>query len=255
MQMVFQDPLSSLNPRKTVFQIISRPLVIHKLATGDLRERTAELLEMVHLDPDCLEHYPHEFSGGQQQRIAIARALATQPEFIVADEPVSALDASVQAQIVKLLMELQEKMQLTVLLIAHDLALVKYMATRTAIMYLGRVVEMAPVDKLFSNPLHPYTSALLKSIGTPDPRRKGERHILGGEVPSPVNPPSGCRFHTRCSLKTQECEQSTPQLVPVNQDHYVACHLFCGSRHEFAARQNGLSEGKRPRREFLAEMT
>lgn len=228
MQIIFQDPLSSLNPRKTIFQIVSRPLVIHRLGAADLRARTAQLLEMVRLDPRCLDLYPHEFSGGQQQRIAIARALATRPEFIVADEPVSALDASVQAQIIELLMELQEKMQLAIFLIAHDLALVKYMADSAAIMYLGKIVETAPVDELFSNPLHPYTQALLKAIGTLDPRRKRRRHILGGEVPSAVNPPSGCRFHTRCTVKREECERRPPELVCVGNNHYVAC-LLSGS--------------------------
>jgi len=226
MQIIFQDPLSSLNPRKTVGNIVGRPLAIHRLATGNPEARIRELLKLVRLDADSLERYPHEFSGGQQQRIAIARSLATEPEIIVADEPVSALDVSVQAQIVALLTDLREQMDLTFIIITHDLALAKYMADRMAVMYLGKIVELCRVEAVFSNPLHPYTRGLLASTGIPDPSQRGRRKALLGEVPSPIHPPSGCRFHTRCPIMQRPaCIEEEPPLTDRGGEHYVACHL------------------------------
>jgi oligopeptide/dipeptide ABC transporter ATP-binding protein len=225
-QIVFQDPVSSLNPRKTIGQILARPLAIHGLATGDREGRVRELLHLVQLDVDSLDRYPHEFSGGQQQRIGIARALATDPEIIIADEPVSALDVSVQAQIIALLGELKRRLGLTLVLITHDLAVVKYMADRVAVMYMGRVVEQGTIDEVFARPLHPYTAALMASTGVPDPRLRGRRQPPQGELPSSIDPPSGCRFRTRCPARMPVCERVTPALLAMGPTRLVACHLY-----------------------------
>ncbi len=229
MQIIFQDPYGSLNPRMTAGNIIGEALHIHKLAKGkELREKVARLLEMVGLLPEHSNRYPHEFSGGQRQRIGIARALAVNPEFIVADEPISALDVSIQAQIINLMMELQEKLGLTYLFIAHDLRVVGHLATRVMVMYLGRIVEVAPVEELFSNPLHHYTTALLDAVPMPDPKAKqGEKHSIEGDVPSPVDPPQGCRLHPRCPAAKADCRTAMPPLEPIagNPEHLVACHF------------------------------
>jgi oligopeptide/dipeptide ABC transporter ATP-binding protein len=224
MQIVFQDPSSSLNPRMLVKDIIGEPLKVHGLARGlELRKRVLELLNRVGLTSDHLFRYPHEFSGGQRQRIAIARALATDPDFIVLDEPTSALDVSVQAQILNLLQDLQEEFGLTYLFITHHLLVVEYISHRIAVMYLGRIVELADTKELFGNPLHPYTQALLSAIPIPDPEVRSHRTILKGDVPSPIAPPPGCVFHTRCFTVAKECEEGIPDLVPVGREHYVAC--------------------------------
>jgi oligopeptide transport system ATP-binding protein len=229
MQIIFQDPYASLNPRMTVGSIIGEALVIHKLAPNRKarEERVVQLLETVGLNADHLRRYPHEFSGGQRQRIGIARSLAVSPDFIVCDEPVSALDVSIQAQIINLLEELQEKFSLTYLFIAHDLSMVRHIADRTAVMYLGKVVELADREELYGNPLHPYTQALLSAVPIPDPVRekKRERIILKGDVPSPAKPPSGCRFHTRCPLAIDVCKEIEPEWREVAPGHWAACHL------------------------------
>jgi len=225
MQIVFQDPSSSLNPRMLIKDIVGEPLKVHHLAKGfQLRERVLSLLHRVGLTSDHLFRYPHEFSGGQRQRIAIARALATEPEFIVLDEPTSALDVSVQAQILNLLQNLQAEFNLTYLFITHHLLVVEYISNRIAVMYLGKIVELADTTELFKKPIHPYTCALLSSIPIPNPEIKKERIILKGDVPSPASPPSGCRFHSRCWLATKECKEKEPSLVDVGGNHYVACH-------------------------------
>jgi oligopeptide transport system ATP-binding protein len=225
MQIIFQDPYSSLNPRMTVGSIVGEGLAIHKLAKGKERqERVAALLHEVGLDPQYINRYPHEFSGGQRQRIGIARALALAPSFIVCDEPVSALDVSIQAQIVNLLVRLKEEHHLAYLFISHDLSVVEYISDRVAVMYLGEIVELASNADLYRNPLHPYTKALMSAIPVPDPQQKRKRIILPGDVPSPANPPPGCRFHPRCPVAVARCKTATPSLKSYD-GHFAACHL------------------------------
>jgi oligopeptide transport system ATP-binding protein len=228
MQMIFQDPYASLNPRMSVGRIVGEPLRIHNIMGKKEQEEFVEsLLERVGLNPYYVNRYPHEFSGGQRQRIGIARALALEPSFIVADEPISALDVSIQAQVVNLLEDLQEELNLTYLFIAHDLSMVRHICNRVAVMYLGKIVELAPSDELYENPLHPYTQALLSAVPVPDPvkEKKAQRIILTGDVPSPANPPPGCNFNTRCPVRFGLCyEEPDPELIEVSPGHFVACH-------------------------------
>jgi oligopeptide transport system ATP-binding protein len=227
-QMIFQDPYASLNPRWTVNAIVSEPLHVHHLIERDAEriERVKELLGLVGLSGRLINRFPHEFSGGQRQRIGIARALASEPLFIVCDEPISALDVSIQAQVVNLLEDLQDRLGLTYLFIAHDLSMVRHICDRVAVMYLGWIVELADRDELYEHPLHPYTRALLSAVPVPDPKkdRARQRIILSGDVPSPINPPSGCRFHPRCPLADQRCSQEVPEWRQVAVDHWAACH-------------------------------
>jgi oligopeptide/dipeptide ABC transporter ATP-binding protein len=228
LQMVFQDPTTSLNPRMLIKNIIAEPLKEQQHRSArDLETRVTELLQLVGLTRDHYLRYPHEFSGGQRQRIAVARAIATNPEFLVLDEPTSALDVSVQAQILNLLLELQQRLELTYLFVTHHLLVVKYISHRLAVMYLGKIVELAPTKTLFSEPLHPYTHALLSGIPVPDTEAKTSRIVLSGDVPSPLNPPQGCRFHTRCPFVLEQCRQEEPLLGEVDgSGHRVACHRY-----------------------------
>ena len=227
MQLIFQDPYSSLNPRMTVNRILSDPMDVHSVYTGKKREeRLAFLLETVGLSPEQGRRYPHEFSGGQRQRIGIARALALDPEVIIGDEPVSALDVSIQAQIINLLMDLKKDFNLSLIIISHDLAVVEYLCDRILVMYLGKIIEEAPYSTLYSSPKHPYTQALLSAAPLPDPLHRKERILLEGDVPSPINPPSGCRFHTRCPQKMDICIGEEPCFSDMGDGHAVACHLY-----------------------------
>ena len=231
MQIIFQDPYSSLNPRMTVGAIIGEPLLVHGIAKGNEQEdRVREVLAAVGMKPDYMKRYPHEFSGGQRQRIAIARALALGPQLIVADEPVSALDVSIQAQVINLLGDLQQEFGLTYLFIAHDLSVVKHISNSVAVMYLGKIVELAKTEELFSNPGHPYTEALMSAVPVPDPDYQVQEIILTGDVPSPVNPPSGCYFHPRCRYAQQTCKSEAPVYRDLGGEHFVTCH-FADSLH------------------------
>ena len=227
MNMIFQDPYSSLSPRMTAGGIIGEPIEIHKLAgsSAEVHDRVEELLRIVGLNPYMADRYPHEFSGGQRQRIGIARAIAAEPDFIVADEPVSALDVSIQAQVINLMQDLQERFNLTYLLIAHDLSVVRHISDRVAVMYLGKLMEIAPCDDLYEAPLHPYTKALLSAVPVPDPKVEMEREhiVLQGDIPSPISPPSGCVFHTRCPIAVAECRVTVPPLKQVAPGHMAAC--------------------------------
>ncbi|MFC1987904.1 ABC transporter ATP-binding protein [Chloroflexota bacterium] len=227
MQLIFQDPYASLNPRMTAGDIVGEPLLVHKLVKrNEYKEQVDELFRMVELEPRMTIRYPHEFSGGQRQRIGLARALATRPKFVVCDEPVSALDVSIQTQVITLLMRLREELNLTYLFIAHDLSVVRHISDRVAVMYLGKMAEITDSDELYDNPLHPYTQALLSAVPIPDPvvDRKRKRILLTGDVPSPINPPSGCHFNPRCSMAIDICREQEPELRKLAGEHWVACH-------------------------------
>ncbi|MBV7330122.1 dipeptide ABC transporter ATP-binding protein [Chloroflexi bacterium TSY] len=227
-QMIFQDPFTSLNPRKTIFDIVSEPLRLNKIERGQaLEDRVAEMLRLVGLRPEFMSRYPHAFSGGQRQRIGIARSLILNPTLVVADEPVSALDVSVQAQILNLLKYLQQELDLTYLFVAHDLSVVKHISDRVAVMYVGKLVELADVDQLYQQPYHPYTEALLSAVHAPDPKSKSRKNriVLEGDVADPANPPSGCYFHPRCRYAQERCHQETPELREISARHYAACHF------------------------------
>ena len=231
MQIIFQDPYSSLNPRKTIGSIIEEPLIIHKIGTRKERqEKVLNLIQVVGLRPEHINRYPHEFSGGQRQRIGIARAQALNPKLIIADEPVSALDVSIQAQVLNLLEDLQDEFHLTYLFIAHDLHVVEHISDRVAVMHLGRIAELSESDDLYRSPKHPYTQALLSANPIPDPTLERKRIILQGEVPSPINPPPGCNFHTRCPHRFEPCDQEVPQLKEIEPNHWVACYLYGSKR-------------------------
>jgi oligopeptide transport system ATP-binding protein len=228
MQMVFQDPYASLNPRMTVGSIVSAPLVIHGIGNrGERQERVAELLNLVGIHPNCINRYPHEFSGGQRQRIGIARALALHPDLIICDEPISSLDVSIQAQVVNLLEELQDRLGITYLFIAHDLSMVRHISDRMGVMYLGKLVELAGRNEIYVNPLHPYTQALMSAVPIPDPDafKTRQRIILEGDIPSPANPPIGCNFNTRCPVAFDRCFEEEPEYIEARQGHWAACHL------------------------------
>jgi peptide/nickel transport system ATP-binding protein len=241
MQMIFQDPFASLNPRMNLLDLVGEPLLVNGLTNRRERsERVAELLRLVGLRPEYMRRFPHAFSGGQRQRIVIARALALNPRLVVADEPVSALDVSVQAQVLNLLLDLQEQLQLTYLFVAHDLSVVRHISDRVAVMYVGRIVEMSPTDELFQSPKHPYTAALLSAVPVADPRIRSRMQPLQGDVPSPSNPPNGCHFHPRCSFATELCRQQTPALEEIQPNHYVACH------RQAELELTGVSEDTRP---------
>jgi oligopeptide transport system ATP-binding protein len=226
-QMIFQDPFASLNPRMTVGDIVGEPLLVHGIGTANDRpDRVAEVLDKVGLEPAYMRRFPHEFSGGQRQRIGIARVLTLNPKLIIADEPVSALDVSIQAQIINLLVRLQEEFRMSYLFVSHDLAVVEHISNRVAIMYLGKLVEIAPSTSIYSNSQHPYTQALLTAIPIPDPKTEMERTILQGDIPNPTNPPSGCAFRTRCPLAEKICSEEIPEMVEVGKEHFAACHLI-----------------------------
>ena len=226
MQIIFQDPYASLNPREKVRTVIGHALALHSIGTPESRrERAAELVEQVGLSPDQLDRFPHEFSGGQRQRVGIARALAVNPDFLVADEPVSALDVSIQAQVINLLSDLKDQLDLTMLFIAHDLAVVEHICDRVAVMYLGKIMELAPSSSLYDNPNHPYTEALLSAVPVPEPGHQQKRTVLSGDIPSAINPPSGCVFRSRCPRAEAICATETPQLKQIGPDHFSACHL------------------------------
>jgi peptide/nickel transport system ATP-binding protein len=225
MQMIFQDPYSSLNPRMTLLQIVGEPLLVNRMARGqELKDRVAELLKVVGLRPEYMNRYPHAFSGGQRQRIGVARALAPNPQLVVCDEPVSALDVSIQAQTLNLLQDLQEDFGLTYLFISHDLSVIEHISDRVAVMYVGKLVETAATNELFTNPRHPYTEALLSAVPKPDPRLRTEAIVLPGEVADPANPPSGCYFHPRCQYQIDRCQTEEPDLRQIGPDHFVSCH-------------------------------
>ncbi|MGE7273094.1 ABC transporter ATP-binding protein [Brevibacillus panacihumi] len=234
MQIIFQDPYASLNPRLTISTILAEALSVGEKGANptEMRERVLALLQLVGLNPNHADRYPHEFSGGQRQRIGIARAIAARPKLIVADEPVSALDVSIQAQILNLLQDLQEELGLTYLFISHDLGVIKHISDRIAVMYLGRIVEIADKRRLFEQPMHPYTQALMSAVPIPNPNQKKERIVLGGDVPSPANPPAGCAFHPRCAQAMEICRRVRPEELEIEREHFVACHLYGSSEKE-----------------------